>query len=72
MKTIKVIFITLFIALILTFSLQNMDSLTIHFFNWTLTLPVFVSAIAIYILGALTGGLLFSLLKKISKNTDTQ
>jgi len=72
MKTLKVIFVTLFTALIIIFALQNMGNLTIHFFTWELTLPVFASTISIYVLGALTGGLLFSLLKNISKNTDNK
>lgn len=70
MKIFKLILILLFTTVIIVFALQNTESLTIHFFQWSLSLPVFVSVIAIYIIGGITGGLLLSALKKISTNTE--
>ncbi len=72
MKTLKLVLILIFTTVIIVFALQNIDSMTIHFLNWELTLPVFASVIAIYIFGAITGGLLFSVLKKISKNKEDE
>jgi uncharacterized integral membrane protein len=70
MKTFKLILILLFTTIFIVFALQNMVDLTINFLMWKLTLPVFVSSIAIYFFGAITGGLLFSLLQKITRTTE--
>ncbi len=72
MKIFKLILILLFTTIIIVFALQNLEDLTINFLMWELTLPVFASSIAIYFFGAITGGLLFSMLKKITKQEDTK
>ncbi len=70
MKTFKLFFVLLFIFTIIIFSFQNIDSMTIMFLFWKIDIPIFASVILIYILGAISGGLLFSLIKKISSSNN--
>lgn len=70
MKTIKLIFVIIFISTIIIFSFQNIESMTISFLFWKIEIPVFVSVISIYILGAISGGLLFSMIKRMSSDND--
>lgn len=66
MKIIKFILILLFVAIVVVFSFQNFESIFISFLGWQVNLPVFAAVIIIYILGAVTGGLLLSMIKKIT------
>lgn len=55
---LALIFIVLIISLV-----QNLSVVIIHFLNWKLEIPVFVALILIYILGAISGSLLFGLIR---------
>ena len=44
--------------------IQNLQTATISLFSASITLPLSVLVFAIYVLGMLTGGFLFSLLRK--------
>jgi uncharacterized integral membrane protein len=66
MKTsIKRIILLLLLAIALIFAAQNFDTVTIKFIVWSIKLPIAVTLMGIYALGALTGGLLFSMVKKV-------
>ncbi|MCA1757292.1 MAG: lipopolysaccharide assembly protein LapA domain-containing protein [Bacteroidales bacterium] len=66
MKTsIKKIILLLLLAVALIFSAQNFETVNIKFIVWSINLPIAVTLMGIYVLGALTGGLLFSMLKKV-------
>lgn len=78
MRTIKSILLLLLIVIIVVFTAQNMEMVNIKFLSWHLELPLSISAVLIYVLGAVSGGILFSTIKSIStksygegKNTDT-
>jgi len=69
----------LYIALIIVFTLfvilfkfQNLDTVTVSFFTASITLPISVLIIIIYILGMFTGGFLFSLLRTWFKAAVTK
>jgi len=66
MKYIKTFFLILFLAVVLVFSIQNMQTTTFAFFGWSMTLPLSLASVVIYILGALSGGLVWSLIKKMT------
>lgn len=66
MKTsIKKIILLLLLAVALIFAAQNFETVTIKFIVWSIKLPIAVTLMGIYVLGALTGGLLFSMVKKV-------
>lgn len=67
MRFIKTLVLLLFLGAIVLFTFQNLETVRLSFLSWHLELPLsFISAL-IYILGAISGSLLFSLLKSITK-----
>jgi lipopolysaccharide assembly protein A len=50
-------------GLVLLFMLQNLQIVTVSFLATSVTLPVFIVVIVVYLLGMLTGGLLLALLR---------
>jgi uncharacterized integral membrane protein len=48
-----------------------METVKLSFLKWHLEIPLSLASVLLYILGALSGGLLFSMLKKLSsENSD--
>ncbi|MEX2350458.1 MAG: LapA family protein [Flavobacteriaceae bacterium] len=67
MRILKKIILTIFVILIAIFAVQNSQSTTIEFFNWSVKLPVSIVIILVYILGMTTGGILSSVLRKLAE-----
>lgn len=65
MKTIKTILLIILFIIALLFAFQNFQTVKISFYQWSAEMPLSVAIIGIYIFGAVSGGILFSLLKKI-------
>jgi len=55
--------IIVFTALVLLFKFQNLETATVSLFSASLTLPVSILVFGVYVLGMLTGGCLYALLK---------
>lgn len=55
--------IALFAAIVILFKVQNLDSVTVSLFTVSVTLPVSVLVLLIYILGMLTGGFLLAMMR---------
>jgi lipopolysaccharide assembly protein A len=71
MRIIRTILLVLFIVAIVIFTFQNMETVKLSFLKWHLEIPLSLASVSLYILGALSGGLLFSMLKKLSsENSD--
>lgn len=66
MKYIKTFFLILFLAVVLVFSVQNMETTRFAFFGWSMNVPLAFASVVIYVLGAMSGGLLWSLIKKMT------
>ncbi len=72
MRLVKSILLLLFIVAIVTFTAQNMKIVSINFLNWHMEMPLSISSVLIYVLGAISGGIMFSTIKKPSaKSNDT-
>ncbi|MCD0505063.1 DUF1049 domain-containing protein [Bordetella petrii] len=63
MRILYIVLIVLFTAIVLSFKIQNLNSVTLSLWSASVTLPVSVMLIGVYILGMFTGGFLFSLLR---------
>jgi len=64
--TLRYIYIGLivaFTALVLLFKIQNLETVTVSLFSASMTLSVSTLVMLIYVLGMLTGGFLWSLLR---------
>ncbi|MFD4836559.1 hypothetical protein ACFWP0_03570 [Achromobacter sp. NPDC058515] len=63
MRYLYIVLIVLLTAIVLSFKIQNFDSVTLSLWTSTVTLPASVLVIGVYILGMFTGGFLLSLLR---------
>lgn len=63
MRYLYVALIVVFAGLVVLFKFQNLQSVTVSLFALTLTLPASVLVFLVYLLGMLTGGFLFALLR---------
>jgi lipopolysaccharide assembly protein A len=50
-------------GIVILFKFQNLEAVTISLFSASITLPVSVLVLLIYVLGMLTGGSLFALMR---------
>jgi uncharacterized integral membrane protein len=55
--------IVAFTAVVLLFKVQNLESVTVTLFSASVTLPVSVLLVGVYVLGAFTGGFLLTVLR---------
>jgi lipopolysaccharide assembly protein A len=67
MRILKKVILILFVILIAIFAIQNSQSITIELFNWSVTLPVSVVIILVYIFGMTTGGIISSVLRRLAE-----
>ncbi len=66
-KFFKQFLLILILIIIIIFSVQNLGSVTIKFLNWSVNIPLFLALIGIYVLGTISGSLLISLFRNITK-----
>ena len=72
MRIIKSILILLFVVAFTAFTVQNMKIVSINFLNWHMKMPLSILSVLIYVLGAVSGGILFKTIKSLStKPNDT-
>jgi uncharacterized integral membrane protein len=64
MRWIHLGIIILFALATLIFAVQNLQTVTIAFLGFSVSLPLALQAIVIYLLGMATGGSLWSLLRR--------
>jgi uncharacterized integral membrane protein len=63
MRYVYMALIAILAAIIILFKFQNLESVTVSLFAASVTLPVSVLVLLIYVLGMLTGGFLLALLR---------
>jgi uncharacterized integral membrane protein len=64
-KYVYVALIVVFAGIVLLFKVQNLESVTVSLFSASVTLPVSVLVLLIYVLGMLTGGAVLGLLRSL-------
>ena len=64
MRWIYLAIVVLFIAALIIFVAQNAQSVGVSFLSLGLTLPLAVLVVIAYVLGALSGGSLYALLRR--------
>jgi putative membrane protein len=64
MRWIHLAVIVVFAAAILIFAVQNLQTVTASFLGFSLRAPLAVLVAVVYLLGAVTGGSLFALLRR--------
>ena len=63
MRYVYMALIAIFAGIIILFKVQNLETVTVTLFSASVTLPVSVLVLLIYVLGMLTGGFLLALLR---------
>ena len=63
MRYVYFALIIIFMTIIALFMFQNIEPATVSFLSASLTLPISVLVLLFYVLGMLTGGVAFSLLR---------
>ena len=63
MRYVYIGLIVAFTALVLLFKVQNLETVTVSLFSSSISLPVSVLVVGIYLLGMLTGGSVVALLR---------
>jgi len=69
MRWVYLVVIVLFAAATLLFSLQNLELVTMSFMGFSVRAPLAILTAIVYLVGAVTGGSLFALLRKSVKAT---
>ena len=63
MRYVYMALIAVFVAVIVLFKVQNLETVTVMLFGASITLRTSVLVLLIYVLGALTGGSLMALMR---------
>ncbi|MPM04921.1 hypothetical protein SDC9_51202 [bioreactor metagenome] len=66
MRLLKTILLLLLIGVAVIFTIQNMEIVKLSFLIFHLEIPLSFASVSIYILGAFSGGIVFSMLKKLT------
>lgn len=64
MRQLHIAVVILFAAATIIFALQNFEIVTMSFLGLSMRTPLAIMAIVFYVLGALTGGSLYALLRQ--------
>ena len=63
MRYVYIALIVAFTALVLLFKVQNLETVTVSLFSASVSLPVSVLIVGVYLLGMFTGGFVLALLR---------
>ena len=66
MKFLKTFFLLFLLGVAVIFIVENLETVQLSVLKWSVTIPLSFATAIIYILGAISGGLVFSLLKKLT------
>ncbi|HEY1780452.1 MAG TPA: hypothetical protein VGG79_08470 [Roseiarcus sp.] len=64
MRWLYLAIVVVFIAALIIFLFQNTERVSMSFLSFGVTLPLAVLAFVVYVLGALTGGSLYALIRR--------
>ena len=64
MRWLYLAIVIVFVAVVIIFAFQNTESVGVSFFALGVTLPLAVLVFVVYVLGALSGGSLYALLRR--------
>jgi lipopolysaccharide assembly protein A len=72
MRYVYIALIVIISAVVLLFKFQNLDNVTVSFLTMSITVPISLLVIGIYILGMLTGGSLYAFFKTIVRKAKIE
>jgi putative membrane protein len=63
MRYLYIALIAIVTAVVLLFKVQNMESATVSLFSMSMTMPLSILVLLVYVLGMLTGGMFLALVR---------
>ncbi len=66
----RIFLIVILAAIVLVFAIQNLESVTLSFLTIHLTMPFAIAIAGIYALGAVSGSMLYNLIKKLLQKEE--
>jgi len=72
MRYLSAVLIVLFTITVVVFVVQNLELVTVSFLSVHLTLRLALLVILVYVLGMLTGTLLWALLRRVARHASTK
>lgn len=63
MRYVYIVLIALLVGVVVLFKVQNFESATVSLFSLSMTLPMSMLVLLIYLLGMFTGGLMLQLVR---------
>lgn len=63
MRIFYLVLLILLVGVTVLFALQNLQTITVTFFDWSVTLPIAVVVIGVYLLGMVSGGSVLAFLR---------
>jgi lipopolysaccharide assembly protein A len=63
MRAFYLVLLFLLVGVTALFALQNLQTITVSFLNWSVTLPIAVVVIGVYFLGMVSGGSVLAFLR---------
>ncbi len=64
MRWLYLAIVVVFVAALIIFVFQNTESVSVSFLTGAITLPIALVVFVVYVLGAMTGGSLYALLRR--------
>jgi lipopolysaccharide assembly protein A len=64
MRWLYLAIVVVFVAALIIFVFQNTGTVGVSFLSWAIDLPIALVVFVVYVLGALTGGSLYGLLRR--------
>lgn len=64
MRYVQAAILLVFLAAVGLFAAQNMQAITVKFLGWSISAPVALLAVAVYLLGMLTGWTVIAFLRR--------
>jgi uncharacterized integral membrane protein len=65
-RYVYIALIVILAGIVVLFKVQNLESATVSLFSMSITLPISVLVLLIYVLGMFTGGFVLSLLRSMA------
>jgi lipopolysaccharide assembly protein A len=63
MRIVYLVLLVLLIGVTVLFAWQNLQTITVSFFNWSVTLPIALVVAGAYVLGMVSGGSVLAFLR---------
>jgi len=65
MRTFYLLLLILLVGVTALFALQNLQTITVAFFDWSVTLPIAAVVAGAYLLGMVSGGSVLAFLRRL-------